>query len=82
MSKPKRRNMQKRPFAPEVSVESIDSPQAQHMLAVIQSIIDTGTYPCPECGTLVAYVEYDPVFDGMHFRCPKPGCRYEGYWGI
>jgi len=80
MSRKKRLQMQSRPrSAPDVSVEIGDSPQAQRMLTIVQSIVEIGTYPCPECGTPVEYVGHDPTF-GMHFRCPKPGCKYEAFW--
>jgi len=80
MSKKKRLQMQSRPrSAPDVSVEVGNSPQAQRMLAIVQSIVATGTYPCSECDTPVEHVGHDPIL-GLHFRCPKPGCKYEGFW--
>ncbi len=77
-----RQNMQNRRYQADVSVEPGNSDKAQHMLATVQSIASTGSYPCPECGTLVVSKGYNKEFGGEHFVCPNPDCQYQGIWGF
>ncbi len=61
---------------PRVSPGSQD--ETQRMLGIMESIADTGCYPCPECGTMVSY--QGMVQEYFHFACPNPDCRYEAFW--
>jgi len=80
--KKRRLQMQSRPRPKvDVSVEPVgDNPQAQRMLANAQAILEWGTYPCPECGTLLQPAGGDLVA-GLRFHCPNPDCHYEAEWG-
>ncbi len=80
MSRKKCRHTVRKSEDVHVTVELANSPEAKRFLDELSSLIETGTYPCPVCGTLVQFSGVDLDFGGLRFRCPKEGCLYEGTW--